>query len=226
LDRSLALIALTVAAFAGGGWLYERSGRRPILQPVLTAILAMSALLIVTRLPYDRYFESTTPLHFLLGPAIVALAVPLHENLRKARSALIPAFATLLGGGTWVTGSALALGLLVQLDRSMELSLATKSVTAPIALEVAAKIGGTVPLTILSVFVSGVLGVVITPSLLRTIGVRHPMVSGFTLGLTSHAFGIARSVELGSEAVAFATLGMVLMGCATAIVVPVIFRFL
>lgn len=225
-DNSLALIALTVAAFAGGGWLYQHSGKVAVLQPVLIAILLMAGFLIAIRFPYDRYLERTMPLHFLLGPAIVALAVPLYENLRKARSLLVPVLGTFLLAGIWVTGSALMLGVLFKLDRLMELSLTTKSVTVPIGLAVAEKIGGVVPLTILSVFTTGVLGVVITPSLLRLAGIRDPMVSGFTLGLTSHAFGIARSVEMGNEAVAFATLAMVLMGCTSAIVVPVVFRLL
>jgi len=125
-----------------------------------------------------------------------------------------------------VTGCALALGLLFRLDRLMELSLSTKSVTVPIALAVAAKIGGTIPLTIISCFTTGVMGVVITPSLLRLIGVRDPIVGGFTLGLTSHVFGIARSVELGPIAVVFATLAMVLMGCVSGIVIPILFRAL
>ncbi len=226
LDNSLALIALTVAAFAAGAWLYQRSGKLAVLQPVLIAILAMSGILVATRMPSERYLENTRPLHFLLGPAIVALAVPLYENLRKAQTLLVPVLGAFLLSGLWVTGSALVLGLLFGLDRQMELSLATKSVTVPIALAVAGKIGGTIPLTIVSCFTTGVLGVVITPSLMRWAGVRDPIASGFTLGLTSHVFGIARSIELGPLAVVFATLAMVLMGCASGIVIPVVFRFL
>lgn len=223
---SLGCIALTVAVFAGGTWLYQRSGRLAFLQPVLIAIVLLSTLLLVTDFSYDTYFEATKPLHIFLGPAIVALAVPLYENLRKARSALFPVFGTVAFGGAVVIITALALGVVFGLTPLMEISLTTKSVTAPIALAVAEKLGGTVPLTILSVFTTGILGTVITPSLLRLVGVRDPMVSGFTLGLTSHAFGIARSAEFGSEAVAFATLAMALMGCATAILIPIIFRLL
>jgi putative effector of murein hydrolase len=224
IDLSLGLIAFTVAIFVAGTWLYARSGKMPILQPVLIAIITISGVLLLTGFPYDRYSEATKPLHFLLGPAIVALAVPLYENLRKARKVILPVLGTVLVGGSLVIGSAVILGLLFRLGSAMEISLTTKSVTAPIALAVAGKIGGTVPLTILGVFTTGILGAVITPTILRLLGVSDPMVSGFTLGLTSHAFGIARSAELGTEAVAFATLGMTLMGCATAILVPLIFR--
>jgi putative effector of murein hydrolase len=104
--------------------------------------------------------------------------------------------------------------------------LVTKSVTAPIALAVADKIGGTVALTLLGVFTTGSSGRSFTPALLRWAGIRDPMVTGFRLGLTSHAFGIAKSAELCAEAAAFATLAMALMGCATAIVVPIAFRLL
>jgi len=220
------MIALTVAGYVAGEWIYLRTGRIPALQPVLVPIAIMAVFIKLQGISYERYFELTTPLHFLLGTAIVALAVPLYENLQRARNALLPVFATVIAGGLLVTGSALALGALFRLDRLMEISLTTKSVTVPIALAIAQKIGGTVPLTVVSVFATGVAGIIATPALLRAAGVRDPRVSGFTLGLTSHAFGIVRSLELGSEAVAFATLGMTLMGCGSAVVVPVIFRLL
>ena len=178
----------------------------------------------IANVPYERYWAGTTALHFLLGPAIVALAVPLYENLRKARAVILPVLGALLAGGLWVTGSALLLGWLFHLDRLMLISLTTKSVTVPIGLAVAEKIGGTIPLTVISVFTTGVTGIMITPSLLKWTGVRDPVVSGFTLGLTSHAFGVVRAMDFGSEAVAFASLGMVLMGCASAVLVPAIFR--
>lgn len=226
MNTSLGLIALTIAGYAAGEWIYVRTGRITVLHPVLFPIALMALWIKLNGIPFERYFELTTPLHFLLGTAIVALAVPLYENLRQARSALFPVFGTLLAGGLLVTGSALALGALFRLDRLMEISLTTKSVTVPIALAIAQKIGGTIPLTVASVFTTGLTGIIATPALLRIAGVSDPRVCGFTLGLTSHAFGIVRSLEFGSEAVAFATLGMTLMGCGSAVVVPVIFRML
>ncbi|PQV44816.1 LrgB family protein [Paraburkholderia sp. BL21I4N1] len=223
---SLGLIALTLAAYSAGNWLYLRSGNLPILQPVLIATSVLVAALLGTGLPYDRYFDATAPLHDLLGPAVVALAVPLYENVHKARAVLWRiALATLLGGAA-VTGSALLLGRGFGLSPLMERALSTKSLTTPIALSVASKIGGSVPLTILGVFVTGLVGVTLTPLLLETLRIDNPAVKGFTLGLTSHTFGITRALEFGSEAVAFATLGMALMGCTSAVLVPVIFRLL
>lgn len=224
--ESLMFLAITVAAYAAGTRIYRRSGNLALFHPVLIAIVAVIILLLVTGVPYERYFDRTVPLHSLLGPAIVALAVPLYENLRKAREALLVVFATLFTAGAFVVATAMVLGLIFRLDPAMELSLTTKSVTAPIALAVAGKIGGYVPLTILSVFCSGISGALLAPTILRWTGVRKPMVTGFTLGLTSHAFGIVRSMEFGSEAVAFATLGMALMGCTTAVLLPLIFRLL
>jgi putative effector of murein hydrolase len=225
-NTSLGLIGITLCGYAAGEWIYARTGKLPVLQPVLIATALMIGWVKLNRIPYERYFELNTPLHFLLGTAIVALAVPLYENLQKARSALFTVFSTLISGGLLVTGSALALGMLFRLDRLMEISLTTKSVTVAIGLAIAQKIGGTVPLTIVSVFATGVIGITATPALLRAAGVRDPRVAGFTLGLTSHAFGIVRSLEFGSESVAFATLGMTLMGCASAVIVPVVFRWL
>lgn len=221
---SLGFIALTIAAFAAGNWLYVRSGKMPVLQPVLIATIVLVALLLATSLPYSRYFDATSPLHNLLGPAVVALAVPLYENVHKARAVLLPILLATLLGGMAVTGSALLLGRGFMLSPLMERALSTKSVTTPIALSIADKIGGSVPLTILGVFVTGLAGVTLTPFLLKAAGIDDPAVKGFTLGLTSHTFGLTRAVEFGSEAVAFATLGMALMGCASAVLVPAIYR--
>lgn len=225
LSSSLGLLALTLMAFGAGTFLHNRSGKKALLQPVLIATLVVVLVLLACGLPYERYAEGTRPLHSLLGPAIVALAVPLHDNLLKARAVLWPMLAAILLGAMAVTGSALWLGWALRLEAPMIGALATKSVTAPIALSIAAKIGGSAPLTVLGVFVTGLLGAILTPALLRRLRTDDPRVQGLVLGMTSHAFGIARAVELGSEAVAFATLGMGLMGCLSALVIPLLWRW-
>jgi len=223
--NSLGFIALTIAAFAAGDALYTCLGKIPVLQPVMLSTVVLVALLLITGFPYSRYLQATSPLHSLLGPAVVALAVPLYENVHKARVILLPILLATLLGGIAVTGGALLLGRVFMLSPLMERALSTKSVTTPIALSMADKIGGSVSLTVLGVFVTGLAGVMLTPFLLKAFGIDDPAVKGFTLGLTSHTFGITRAVEFGSEAVAFATLGMVLMGCASAVLVPAIFCF-
>jgi putative effector of murein hydrolase len=162
-SSSLGLVALTIAAYSAGNWLYLRSGKLPVPQPVMIATIALVALLLSTGLPYSQYFNATSMLHSLLGPAVVALAVPLYENVHKARAALLPIVLATLLGGLAVTGSALLLGHVFGLSPLMERALSTKSVTTPIALSVADKIGGSVPLTILGVFVTGLAGVTLTP---------------------------------------------------------------
>lgn len=226
LAHPLVLVGTTIGAFQLGTLLYERSGRLAILQPVLIAILAMIAFLVVTGTTYAAYLEGTAMLHLLIAPAIVALAVPLHDDLRKARAALPSLFATLAIGGAAVVLSALAIGLAFGLDQAMLVSLTTKSVSAPIALGVAERIGGDPGLTVLSVFVTGILGVIVAPVLLRLLRVEDEAVYGFTLGVCAHAFGIARALEISPQAAAFATLGMGLMGCAVAFLVPLAFVLL
>jgi putative effector of murein hydrolase len=126
MSSALALIGLTVAVFAGATWLYQKSGRVAVLQPVLIAIMLLSLLLVLTHFSYQTYFEATRPLHILLGPAIVALAVPLYENLRKAGDILVPVLGTVAIGGSLVIMSALVPGLLFGLTRPMEVSLITR----------------------------------------------------------------------------------------------------
>ncbi len=225
-STALSLILVTVVAFAVGNLMYEKSGKFPLLQPVLIATSIVAVFLKITDLPYDMYFQATKPLHDLLGPTIVALAVPLYANLAKARFLLFPIFATIIVGGCVVTLSAIFLGWCFGLGEPMNLALATKSVTAPIAVLIAEKIGTGGPLIIFTVFLTGIFGVIVIPNLLRVLGITDRAVIGLTLGLTSHTFGIARSADFGSESMAFATLGMSLMGCACAVLIPVLFRLL
>ena len=218
--------AVTLGVFVAASVLYERTGKIAVLQPVLVAILVLSAALLVLGVPYGDYAEPMALFTLLLTPAIIALGVPLYRNLAKAREQAGMIAATIVGGGTLVIVSALLLGRMAGLDEAHLLPLATKSVSAPIAIGIADKTGAAVTLTILAVFTTGLPGAAFTPSLLRALRIRDEAIRGLVLGVTSHAFGIARATEIGERATAFATIGMALMGCFAAIAVPVIVRLL
>jgi putative effector of murein hydrolase len=169
---------------------------------------------------YVEYRKSTEILSVLLGPATVALAVPLYLNLRRIRQLLWPTLTTLVVGGVFATGLCLLLGWWFGADHMILMTMAPKSVTSPIAMLVAEQIGGVAALAAVFVLITGVLGAIFGPGLLTLARVDNPAARGMALGLTAHAVGTSIALQEGEECGAFAALGMSLMGVATALFLP------
>lgn len=209
----------TVAVFFAARRLYARLGFF-LLNPVLVAIVALIAFLEGMGVDYETYNKGGRLLSFWLGPAVVALGVPLYLQFdairRRGRAILVSILAGSLVGIATGAGVAALLGA----SRAVVLSLAPRSVTTPIALGIAERIGGLPPLTAALVIASGVLGAVIGPALLRRAGVTDPTAVGLALGAAAHGIGTARAVEEGSAEGAGAGLAIGLMGLATALLTP------
>lgn len=212
-------VGITLAAYQMALAAYERT-RWFFLQPVLVSMAVLIAVLLACGLSYQEYRDSTFLLSVLLGPATVALAVPLFLNLRRIRQLFWPVLLTLLIGGVVATVLGVGLAWLFGAERMMLMTLAPKSVTSPIAMLVAEQIGGVAALAAVFVLITGVIGAICGPELLRRIGVRHAAAQGFALGITAHAIGTARALQEGDECGAFAALGMSLMGMVTAVALP------
>jgi predicted murein hydrolase (TIGR00659 family) len=210
-------LAVYQAALAG----YERT-RWMFLQPVLVSMAVLIGVLLLAGLSYREYRESTFLLSVLLGPTTVALAVPLFLNLRRIRQLFWPTLVTLLLAGVLATVLGVALAWAFGAERMMLMTLAPKSVTSPIAMLVAEQIGGVAALAAVFVLITGVLGAMCGPELLRRIGVHHPAAQGMALGITAHAVGTARALQEGEESGAFAALAMSLMGMLTAVLLPLV----
>jgi predicted murein hydrolase (TIGR00659 family) len=210
-------ITLAVYQLALAG--YERT-RWVMLQPVLVSMLGIIAILLASGLSYAEYRKSTETMTILLGPATVALAVPLFLNLRRIRLLFWPIVITLALGGVFATVCGVAFAWAFGAERQILMTLAPKSVTSPIAMLVAEQIGGVAALAAVFVMITGVIGAIVGPSLLRLVGVRSAAAQGMALGLTAHAVGTARALQESDEAGAFAALGMSLMGVASAVFLP------
>lgn len=209
---TLAVYQLALAAYEKTRWFF--------LQPVLVSMSVLIGVLLACGLSYQQYRDSTFLLSVLLGPATVALAVPLYLNLRRIRALFWPVLITLALGGVVATVLGVGLAWLFGAEHMMLMTLAPKSVTSPIAMLVAEQIGGVAALAAVFVLITGVLGAMCGPELLRRIGVHHPAAQGMALGITAHAVGTARALQDGEESGAFAALAMSLMGMATAILLP------
>ena len=215
-------LTATLLAYLAGVWLFKRSGQKPLCNPVLIAIVLLSLLLWATGTPYQRYFDGAQFIHFLLGPATVALAVPLHAYWRRLRQMALPLIAGLFAGSATAAFSAMGLARLFGASPETVFSLGPKSVTTPIAMGVAEQIGGIPSLTAVLVILTGILGAMCFPSFFRLLGIRNHATQGFAVGLTAHGLGTARAFLVSEEMGAFSALGMGLNGVLTAVALPLI----
>ncbi|XLY87540.1 LrgB family protein [Ectopseudomonas mendocina] len=212
-------IGITLGAYQLAMAAYERT-RWVFLQPVLVSMLTVIGILLLCGLSFAEYRSSVAALTLLLGPATVALAVPLYLNLRRIRQLFWPIILTLLIAGTFATVLGAGLAWLFGAERPMLMSMAPKSVTSPIAMLVADQIGGIAALAAVFVMITGVIGAIVGPSILRLCRVHHPAAQGMALGITAHAVGTARALQESDECGAFAALAMSLMGVITAVLLP------
>ncbi|MDX5298945.1 MAG: LrgB family protein, partial [Gammaproteobacteria bacterium] len=186
-------------------------------QPVIVAIALLVCVLILLQVDYAAYFEGASIIHFLLGTATVALALPLYENLGLIRKHARAFLITLLITGLLAPGIAILLAAMLGGDRMLLLTLAPKSITTPFALSVAETIGGYPELAASFVVLTGILVAMLASPLFRMLHIHHPAAQGSVLGMIGHGVGTARAFELDPRTGAFSALSMSLMGIYTAI---------
>lgn len=221
ISHPLFAVGITLAAFQLSQLLYEKT-RLLLLQPLLIATLMLVATLLVLGIDYQDYRQGSSILTFLLGPATVALAVPLYQNVRRVRAVLVPVLITLLVGGTLATVLGIGLAWLFGAEHMIMMALAPKSVTSPIAMLVAEEIGGSASLAAVFVMITGILGAMFGVELMRMFRIEHPAAKGLALGMVAHAIGTARALQDSEETGAFSALGMSLMGVITAVALPLV----
>lgn len=225
-DSPLFWLCFTLLAYLLAVTIHQRASGHPLLLPVLTAVIAVVAFLAATGTPYPVYARHTWFLQFLIGPATVALAIPLYGQLGRLKRMLLPVAVALLAGCATAVVSAVGIAWALGASFATQASVAPKSATMPIAMEVAGLNGGLPSLTTIAVAITGIAGAIMAGFLLRALRVNDPAVQGFALGLSAHAIGVARAFQINETAGAFAALGMGLNGIATAIVVPLLFALL
>jgi predicted murein hydrolase (TIGR00659 family) len=218
-------LTLTVLAYLAGDWLFRRSGRNALLNPVLTSIIVLVILLGATETDYQTYFAGAQFVHFMLGPATVALAVPLYRNLPLIRRLWLPILVTIVTGAVVSAASALLVARALGASQQTLISLAPKSVTAPVAMGITEKVGGLPSLSAALVVLTGVLGAVIGTAVLALVKVRDDRARGMALGLSSHGIGTARAFQISDTAGAFSALAMGLMALVSAFALPFLLRW-
>lgn len=215
-------LTLTLLAYQGAVWLNKRCGGHPLANPVLIAVIVLVALLWTTDTPYATYFDGAQFVHFLLGPATVALAIPLYAQFNRLKRMAGPLLVALLAGSLTAALSAVLLGKLLGASDVTLISLAPKSVTTPIAMGIVERLGGLPSLTAVLVILTGIVGAVGAQWLYALMKCRDQAVQGFAIGVASHGIGTARAFQIGEQAGAFSALAMGLNGLLTAALLPVL----
>ena len=218
-------LAATLAAYALGDAAYRASGKSPLVNAVPVAVVILALLLWTTSTPYATYFEGAQFVHFLLGPATVALSLPLWDARAHVRRAALPIMAALLAGSLTAMLSTLLIASTFGVTGEVLASLAAKSTTAPVAIGIAQAVGGSPTLTAVLVILTGVTGAVVATPLLNALGLKDWRARGFAVGVAAHGLGTARAMQVHPVAGAFAGLGMGMNAVLTAILAPLILSF-
>jgi predicted murein hydrolase (TIGR00659 family) len=225
-ETPLVGLTITLSAYLAGDWLYRRTRLNPLANPVLIAVVLLVGLLLATGTDYPAYFEGAQFVHFLLGPATVALAVPLYRQFRAVKREALPLLIALLCGSLTAAGSAVAIAWALGASLETLLSLAPKSVTTPVAMGIAEQIGGLPSLTAVLVILTGIAGAVLAPHTLNLLRIKDWKARGFAIGVTAHGIGTARALQIDEVAGAFSGLAMGLNALATAALLPLLIRLL
>lgn len=219
-------LTLTLAAFVLASAIYRKLRMNPLFNPVLLSVIAIVLILRATETSYDTYFDGAQFVHFLLGPATVALAVPLYRQFDRVRKSVWAILISLLCGSITSAASAVAIAWLLGANAVSIISLAPKSVTAPVAMGISEQMGGLPSLTAVIVILTGIIGATLGPLVLNWLRIHDWSVRGLAIGTASHGIGTARALQVNELAGAFSGLAMGLNALATAIVLPILWKLL
>jgi predicted murein hydrolase (TIGR00659 family) len=216
----LLAIALTLCAYLCAMKIAEKLHFSPLANPVVIAVAMIILVLSSTGISYADYFSAAQPIHLMLGPVTVALAIPLARQMPRLRKIAFPLSVGLLLGSLTAIMSAVLIIIWMQGSYQLALSIGPKSATTPIAMGIAEKIGGIPSIAAAIVIVTGAIGALVARYLFNWMRISSPEIRGFALGLAAHGIGTARAFQVSKEIGTFAGLGMGLNGILTAFLAP------
>jgi predicted murein hydrolase (TIGR00659 family) len=218
-------LTATIVTYVLAQALYMRVGQAPWANPVLWTVLVLAVVLTLSGTPYPSYFSGAQFIHFLLGPAVVALAWPLWQRRAELRQRAPAVLLAALAGGATAAGSAVGLGWALGLPGPVLRSLAPKSVTAPVAMGIAEQMGGIPALAAVFAVLTGLAGAVSAKYLFDTLRIAEPQVRGYALGTTSHGIGAARALQVHADAGAYAALALGVQALLASLLIPQLAKF-
>jgi putative effector of murein hydrolase len=213
-------LTVTLVVYAAADAVSLATHRHPLANPVLHSIWIVGLFLLVTGTSYATYFAGAQFVHFLLGSATVALAVPLYENRKLVVAAILPMLLALVVGSIVAIVSVVVLAEAAGLPRTVILSLAPKSVTAGVAMGIAESLGADPSLTAISTVLTGIMGAIVVTPLMNRAGITDFRARGFAAGLAAHGIGTARAFQVDAVAGVFSGIAMSLNALVTSLLVP------
>ncbi|HIV61926.1 MAG TPA: LrgB family protein [Candidatus Butyricicoccus avistercoris] len=220
LTSPIACLALSLLAYSLGLWINEKT-KSPFANPLLISCLIVGAVIVIFKIPLETYNEGGGVLTLCLTPATIALAVPIYRQLEILKKHLLPILAGALVGSIVSIGSVYILGNLFGLDAQIVKSLLPKSVTTPIGVALSSSLGGLTAVTSLAIIITGIIGAVCLPAVLKLFGFKHPVATGISIGTASHAVGTSSALQLGEIEGAMSGLAIGIAGLITAIIISV-----
>lgn len=224
-QNELVIVTFTIIIY----WLAQKLQARTgfiLLNPILITILIIIAFLMIFNIDYQTYHNGSKYIDFLLKPAVVALGVPLYKQLKVIKKQALNIVISQLAGCITGIVSVVLIAKLMGASKEIIFSLAPKSVTTPIAIEISRSIGGIAPLTASVVIVVGIFGAVFGYSILKLTGVRNPMAQSLSMGNAAHAIGTSKSMEISPVFGAMSSIGLIVNGIFTAILAPYVLKLL
>jgi predicted murein hydrolase (TIGR00659 family) len=219
-------LTATLSVYLAAHAAYRRLDHAPWANPVLWTVVVLASLLLATATPYPSYFSGAQFIHFLLGPAVVALGWPLWQRRAQLRQRGPALLAAALSGGAAASASAVAIGWALGLPADVLASLAPKSTTAPVAMGIAEQLGGIPALAAVLAVLTGLVGAISGKYLFDLLRIRRPLVRGFALGTASHGIGAARAMQVHPDAGAYAGLALGLQAVLAALLMPLLASWL
>jgi len=196
--------------------------RPPLANPVLFSVMIVGALVVGTGTDYATYFDGAQFIHFLLGPATVALGIPLYQNRHLVLRSILPMACALVAGSVTALASAILIARAFGASAQVVTSIAPKSVTAAVAMAISSRLGGDPALTAVLVILTGILGAIIVTPLMNALRITDKRARGFAAGLAAHGIGTARAFQVDPLAGTFAGIAMGLNALLTAAIAPLL----
>lgn len=219
-------LVITLTAYQVGHFCYQKTDKYPLANPVAIAVLLVALCLYLVDMPYQTYFEGAQFVHFLLGTATVSLAVPIYRGISALKARLIPLMIALVCGGVVSIVSAVTIATFLGADSAIIGAFYPKSVTAPIAMGVAERLGVSPTLTAVFAVVTGILGAMLGSTILNVLGMKQWWQRGFAMGVAAHGIGTSRAFAVHPEAGTYASLAMGLHGILGALLIPLLKNYL
>jgi predicted murein hydrolase (TIGR00659 family) len=214
-------ILISLVAFEIGLWANKKT-KQPLINPLLIALLLIVFILKGFDISLEDYNKGGQIISFFLGPATVALAIPLYKNVKLLKTNALPIIGSIIIGSSAGIVSILLMAKLFDLDIKLGLSLAPKSITTPIGIEVAKQLGGIPEITVVAIIVTGLTGAIFAESLFKLLKFNDPVAKGLAIGASSHALGTTKALEMGEVEGAMSSLAIGIAGLATVFIAPLV----